>query len=957
MQEYGQITEFLTGHRCTGLYLDVGTNIGVVVRKLFEPQLYYGSPAEAYFLHAFGPAPRCGVCAIGLEPNPAHRSRLAELQQSLNAAGAAVLILQAGISHTDGSATFSRGQAAHGEWDASVIDGNASACRRPGTCVTISTLNFTRLTMHVAALLRAQSPDPIGWHGYLSTFGGPPPKQDIGDLSAPRVVMKLDVEGLEYSVLHSTEAQQALCGHIDYMFVEWHEKGPRARQVRAALESRAQRADCRLRLFDLDDEGYAHDKRALPSTTVCGNHRVNGTEQAMAVAQPGHCGQRKAGRGDCSTGDGGTWPLDSRIDHVTLGECILKCRSCARCAFVSHSFLHDECRWTATCDKLVADDQRGGKAGSFFRTVAARKGGWPDLAGLADGATQAQQLSGLAPQEKQIDTPGRRISNTNCPRLFVHTLPDAYRGSANKDAYVGRAFGSPVQADGLPFHVYDGQQFQLGEIVLQRALGYRCRTLDPREADLYLIPAFSHAIGRGTRSANNSQLYDWLRRVRKPGDKGSVFEAKGGADHIIIMARDGLPWDEVPFPELDYRDGQLGSVIKLGIAEYGESWKSQWSDMKGVNVARPDTYHSVPYPAMVHANPTLRGVPWLRPQWRRNVPLVACAFNPRKHLDTTAGMLRHALITNCASHGEPWCALQGPEGQNPSQARIGDQLWAEFAALYFNATFCLQPIGDTITRKAMVDSLLVGCIPVLFHVGQRQQWRWHWGSWVANASVLFDATKVTSGEVDVVAALRSISQRQVAEMQATILQHAHTMQWSTIDSTLLAHELHRTLAAADSPPSKHGSHAAAEALADALMRDGDAFDVALHGAWQLARIADAAARMVPNMRDGYCDLTTITTKGEQGDRCTSGSKGTVTLPPSVAGTWTAAVVFCARFCSGCMQCKFISVSLRLKDCSWFTSCDMDHLQGAVRGFRSATAASFLPTAPSSMPLGFGSRAV
>ena len=40
--------------------------------------------------------------------------------------------------------------------------------------------------------------------------------------------------------------------------------------------------------------------------------------------------------------------------------------------------------------------------------------------------------------------------------------------------------------------------------------------------------------------------------------------------------------------------------------------------------------------------------------------------------------------------------------------------------------------------QAIVDSLVLGCIPVLFHVGQARQWPWHWGAWQRDASVVFD---------------------------------------------------------------------------------------------------------------------------------------------------------------------------------------------------------------------------
>ena len=73
----------------------MGTNIGVQIRKLFEPHKYPNASVLPVFEQLFGPAPRCGVCAIGIEPNPRHAARLHRLQRDLRAQGAPVLLLQA----------------------------------------------------------------------------------------------------------------------------------------------------------------------------------------------------------------------------------------------------------------------------------------------------------------------------------------------------------------------------------------------------------------------------------------------------------------------------------------------------------------------------------------------------------------------------------------------------------------------------------------------------------------------------------------------------------------------------------------------------------------------------------------------------------------------------------------------------------------------------------------------
>ena len=63
---------------CYHVYLDVGSNIGVQVRKLFEPHLYPKAKVQTIFDHFFGPIELRSesVCAIGFEPNPNHTTYL-----------------------------------------------------------------------------------------------------------------------------------------------------------------------------------------------------------------------------------------------------------------------------------------------------------------------------------------------------------------------------------------------------------------------------------------------------------------------------------------------------------------------------------------------------------------------------------------------------------------------------------------------------------------------------------------------------------------------------------------------------------------------------------------------------------------------------------------------------------------------------------------------------------------
>ncbi|CAI0453194.1 unnamed protein product [Linum tenue] len=46
--------------------------------------------------------------------------------------------------------------------------------------------------------------------------------------------------------------------------------------------------------------------------------------------------------------------------------------------------------------------------------------------------------------------------------------------------------------------------------------------------------------------------------------------------------------------------------------------------------------------------------------------------------------------------------------------------------VFENSVFCLQPPGDSYTRRSTFDAILAGCIPVFFHPGTAYaQYKWH----------------------------------------------------------------------------------------------------------------------------------------------------------------------------------------------------------------------------------------
>ena len=97
---------------------------GVQLRKLYEPELFLAKNTRdqsipqamlAGFMHemratmqlmneSFGPTPRCGVCAIGVEPNPSHYDHLKQVTRNLRAMGYAAYVVFAAASTAAGTA-------------------------------------------------------------------------------------------------------------------------------------------------------------------------------------------------------------------------------------------------------------------------------------------------------------------------------------------------------------------------------------------------------------------------------------------------------------------------------------------------------------------------------------------------------------------------------------------------------------------------------------------------------------------------------------------------------------------------------------------------------------------------------------------------------------------------------------------------------------------------------------
>ncbi|CAE8589038.1 unnamed protein product, partial [Polarella glacialis] len=182
---------------CKTIYLDVGSNIGVMVRKLYEPESYPEATALPLFSSRFGspnlrglPSNVSGICALGFEPNPHRTSHLAELASNYSSKGWHVHFYPFAAWSGEGTMQFNvQNKPERADWGAKLVD------------------KSTELSSTVEDLVSVRSID-------LAAFVKSLPAQSVG-------LMKMDIEGAEYETLAHMLEKDVLCSDfIPEMFMD-----------------------------------------------------------------------------------------------------------------------------------------------------------------------------------------------------------------------------------------------------------------------------------------------------------------------------------------------------------------------------------------------------------------------------------------------------------------------------------------------------------------------------------------------------------------------------------------------------------------------------------------------------------------------------------------------------------------------------------------------------------------
>ncbi|MBA0859709.1 hypothetical protein Goshw_009869 [Gossypium schwendimanii] len=364
----------------------------------------------------------------------------------------------------------------------------------------------------------------------------------------------------------------------------------------------------------------------------------------------------------------------------------------------------------------------------------------------------------------------RTVENKSDPcggrYIYVHNLPPRFNEDMLKECKSlslwtnmckftsNEGLGPPLEnVEGVFENTgwYATNQFAVDVIFNNRMKQYECLTNDSSIAAAIFVPFYAgfdiarylwgYNISR--RDAASLDLVDWL--MKRP-----EWGIMGGKDHFLVAGR--ITWD---FRRLTEEESDWGNKLLFLPAARSMSMLVVESSPWNAND------FGIPYPTYFHPAKDEEVFVWqdrmrnLERKWLFSFAGAPRPGNPKSIRGQIIDQCRQSKVCKLleCDFGESKC-------HSPSS----------IMQMFQSSLFCLQPQGDSYTRRSAFDSMLAGCIPVFFHPGSAYtQYTWHLPKNYTTYSVFIPEDDIRKRNVSIGERLSQISPEQVKIMREAVI--------------------------------------------------------------------------------------------------------------------------------------------------------------------------------------------
>lgn len=275
-------------------------------------------------------------------------------------------------------------------------------------------------------------------------------------------------------------------------------------------------------------------------------------------------------------------------------------------------------------------------------------------------------------------------------------FPDAHvncnksKGYLPGDAHRLSGIGDPVDLDR---GIFDTWHFSMFNSLFNRLKRSTRRTLDPERADFFVVPydmGLDGFIKKQDCSVPEFPMCTPLlvQGVEQVLAQSPQFNRYRGADHVLLWSLGEMhPWP-----------AYCKHLMQRFCANC--TLTSYWMHPR----QRGEKFISIPFPSSFHYHEALKVLPWTAGRER---PLFAVYAGSDITLNPDHTKIRKSVIAMCSAHANcTHITLRHSSTESKVQTVV---------LTYAQSVFCLCPPGDDPARKALMDILMMGCIPVLMH--------------------------------------------------------------------------------------------------------------------------------------------------------------------------------------------------------------------------------------------------